>query len=131
MTILVDNFQWVLLVCGLLTFSLVQGVIAPRSILRSYFGEADPNAATQLLMRSWGALVATSGLFLIYAGFNPDVRQAALVVVGAGKLAFVLLLLTQAGRPLKGQALVAVVVDGLMVLIFAAYLFATQAGVAG
>ena len=83
------------------------------------------------LMRSWGALVATSGLFLVYAGFNPDVRQAALVVVGAGKLAFVLLLLTQAGRPLKGQALVAVVVDGLMVLIFAAYLFATQPGVAG
>lgn len=131
MNILVDNMQWVLLVCGLLTLSLVQGVFAPRTVLRSYFGETLDSPAAEMLMRSWAALVAISGLFLIYAGFNPDVRAAALVVVGAGKLVFVLLLLSQADRFLKGQALLAVIVDGLMVVLFAAYLLATQPALAG
>ena len=31
MTILVDNIQWVLLVAGLLTFSMIQATIAPRA----------------------------------------------------------------------------------------------------
>lgn len=131
MSILVDNMQWVLLVCGLLTFSLVQGVFAPGAVLRSYFGEAPDSPAAEMLTRNWAALVAIGGLFLIYAGFNPEVRPAALVVVGAGKVVFVLMVLSQADRFLKGQALVAVIVDGLMIVIFAAYLLATQPALAG
>lgn len=126
MSLLVDNIQWVLLVCGLLTFSLVQGVFAPRAVLKSYFGEAIDSAAAEMLTRNWAALVAIGGLFLIYAGFNPDIRAATLVVVGAGKLVFVMLILLNADRFLKGQALVAVIVDGLMVMLFATYLLATQ-----
>lgn len=130
MNLLVDNIQWVLLVCGLLTFSLAQGVFMPRAVWKSYFGETDPNEAAVMLLRSWAALVAISGLFLIYAGFNADVRPAALIVVGAGKLIFVLLILLQADRFMKGQAFLAVIIDGLMVVIFAAYLLATQPALA-
>jgi hypothetical protein len=39
---------------------------------------------------------------------------------------FVILILSDAKRFLKGQAVLAVVVDSLMVVIFAAYLLATQ-----
>ena len=126
MSLLIDNIQWVLLICGLLTFSLVQGVFAPRSVWISYFGETDPSKAAVMLLRSWASLVAISGLFLIYAAFTPDVRPAALIVVGAGKLVFVSLIVLQASRFMKGQARVAAIVDGLMVVIFAAYLLATQ-----
>lgn len=126
MGILVDNIQWVLLVCGLMTFSLVQGIVAPKSVWRTWFGEAEPSAGATMLMRSWASLVAFSGLFLIYAGFHPEVRPAALVVVGAGKAMFVTLILSDAKRFLKGQAVLAVVVDSVMVVIFAAYLLATQ-----
>lgn len=128
MDILVDNIQWVLLVCGLMTFSLVQGIVAPRSIWRTWFGEAEPSAAATLLMRSWASLVAFGGLFIIYAAFTPEVRSAALVMVGAGKAMFVTLILADAKRFLKGQAVLAVVVDSLMVAIFAAYLLATHLG---
>jgi hypothetical protein len=125
MTILVDNMQWVLLVCGLMTFSLIQAVFAPRATMRAYFGEAPESPAADMLMRNWGALVAAGGVLLIYAAFNPAIRPPVLVFVGAGKLVFILLVLSQAGRFLKGQARVAVVVDGAMVLLFAAYLLAT------
>lgn len=126
MAILVDNMQWVLLICGVLTFSLVQAVFAPRATMRAYFGEAPDSAAADMLMRNWGVLVAAGGALLVYAAFTPEVRPPVLIFIGAGKLAFILLVLSQAGRFFKGQARVAVIVDGLMVLLFAAYLLAVS-----
>lgn len=127
MSILTDNMQWVLLICGLLTLSMIQGLFAPRFTMRAYFGEAPDSPATDALMRSWSALVAISGLFLIYAGYTPSIRSASVIVVGAGKLFFVLLLLSQPKRFFRGQAVTAIFLDSLMVLVFAAYLAAAAA----
>lgn len=124
MSVLTNNIQWVLLICGLLTFSMIQGVFAPRFTMRAYFGEAPDSPAADALMRSWSALVAFSGIFLIYAGYTPAVREAAVAVVGAGKLFFVVLLLSQPKRFFRGQAVTAVILDSLMVIIFAVYLYA-------
>ena len=124
MNILTDNIQWVLLVCGLLTFSMIQAVFAPRAVMQSYFGEAPDSKAADLLVRNWGALVAAGGLLLIYAGFNPDIRPPVLIFIGAGKLVFIALVL-MAGNPTR-QARLAIVIDGLMIALFAAYLLATQ-----
>lgn len=127
MGILVDNIQWVLLVCGLLTFSMAQAVVAPRATMRAYFGEAPDSKAVDLLMRNWGMLVAAGGLLLIYAAFTPDIRPAALMYVGAGKLAFIVLVLLAGGQFFKKQAGLAIVIDGIMVALFGVYLVATQA----
>lgn len=124
MTILIDNMQWVLLVCGLLTFSMIQAVFAPRAVMQSYFGEAPDSKAVDLLVRNWGALIAAGGLLLIYAGFNPDIRPPILIFIGAGKLVFIALVL-MAGNPTK-QARLAIILDGIMIALFAAYLLATQ-----
>ena len=124
MSVLTNNIQWVLLICGLLTFSMIQGVFAPRFTMRAYFGEAPDSRAADALMRSWSALVAFSGIFLIYAGYTPAVREAAVAVVGAGKLFFVVLLLSQPKRFFRGQAVTAIILDSLMVIIFAVYLYA-------
>lgn len=126
MNILVDNMQWVLLVCGLLTVSLAQAVFAPRAAMRAYFGEAPESKATDLLMRNWGMLVAAGGVLLIVAAFLPDVRPVALVFVGLTKLSFITLVLLAGGSFLKTQAGLAIVIDGIMVALFAAYLVATQ-----
>ena len=126
MNILVDNMQWVLLVCGLLTVSLAQAVFAPRAAMRAYFGEAPESKATDLLMRNWGMLVAAGGVFLIVAAFLPDVRPVALVFVGLTKLSFITLVLLAGRSFLKTQAGLAIVIDGIMVALFAAYLVATQ-----
>ncbi len=126
MNILIDNMQWVLLVCGLLTVSLAQAVFAPRAAMRAYFGEAPESKATDLLMRNWGMLVAAGGVLLIVAAFLPDVRPVALVFVGLTKLSFITLVLLAGRSFLKTQAGLAIVIDGIMVALFAAYLVATQ-----
>lgn len=126
MTILTENMQWVLLVCGLLTLSMAQAIVAPRAVMRAYFGEAPESKATDLLMRNWGMLVAAGGALLIYAAFAPEARAVALPFVGLTKLAFIALLLAS-GRITK-QATLAVIIDGIMVVVFAAYLLTTQAG---
>lgn len=125
MSILVDNMQWVLLVCGLLTLSMIQAVFAPRATMRAYFGEAPDSKASDLLMRNWGMLVAAGGALLIYAGFAPEVRTLALLYVGATKAAFIVLVLLAGGPFLRKQAGLAIVIDGIMVALFAAYLLAT------
>src|SRR5690348_2840328 len=126
MAILVDNMQWVLLISGLLTLTMIQAVFAPRYASRAYFGETLDSPAAHLLMRNWGALVVAGGALLIYAAYSPDIRPPALIFVGAGKLVFILLIVTQAKRFFRGQAVTAVILDGLMVLLFAAYLVATS-----
>lgn len=128
MSLLVDNMQWVLLVCGLLTLSMIQAVFAPRATMRAYFGEAPDSKAADLLMRNWGMLVAAGGALLLYAAFTPGVRPVALVFVGLTKLSFITLVLMAGGAFLKKQAGLAVVIDGIMVVLFAAYLLATQGG---
>ncbi len=124
MTLLVDNMQWVLLVCGLLTLSMAQAIFAPRATMRAYFGEAPESRAVDLLMRNWGMLVAAGGALLIYAAFTPEARPVSLIFVGAGKLMFIALVLAAGGGFLKKQAGLAIVIDGIMVALFAAYLLA-------
>ena len=128
MSLLVDNMQWVLLVCGLLTLSMIQAVFAPRATMRAYFGEAPDSKAADLLMRNWGMLVAAGGALLVYAAFTPGVRPVALAFVGLTKLSFITLVLMAGGAFLKKQAGLAVVIDGIMIVLFAAYLLATQGG---
>ena len=126
MAILVDNMQWVLLVCGVVTFTMIQAVFVPRATMRAWFGEAPESPAAALLMRNWGALVAAGGLLLIYAAFNPEVRPVVLIFVGAGKLAFIALVLSLGKRFLRKQAGLAVIIDSVMVTLFTAYLLAAQ-----
>ena len=124
MNILIDNMQWVLLACGVLTTTMIQAVFFPNSTMRAYFGEPAATPAAEMLMRTWGALVTIAGVFLVYAAFTPAIRPAALLSVGAGKLAFIVLMASQPGRFLKGQGLIAVIIDSLMLALFAAYLWA-------
>lgn len=123
---LVDNMQWVLLGSGLLTFSMIQAVFAPRATMRAYFGESVETPASILVTRNWGALIAAGGLLLVYVAFYPDARPVALIFVGAGKLVFIALVLSHGGAFMKKQAGLAVVLDSLMVAVFAAYLIAAH-----
>jgi hypothetical protein len=123
---LVDNMQWVLLACGLLTVSMIQAVFAPRATMRAYFGETAESPASMLIARNWGALIAGGGLLLIYVAFYPAARSVALIFVGAGKLMFIALVLSKGQAFLKKQAGLAVVLDSVMVALFAAYLLAAQ-----
>jgi len=124
MTWLVRHFQWIMLVSGLLTASMIYVAIAPQAALLSIFGETFEGPLADVIVRTWGALIALVGAMLIYGAFKPASRPLVLTVAGASKLFFIALVLMHGDRFLARQAGVTVVVDSIMVVLFAAYLLA-------
>jgi hypothetical protein len=126
MTWLIAKMKWVMLVSGALTLTMVQAAIAPNSALRGTFGETLEGPLAEIVVRNWGALIALVGAMLIYGAFKPHVRELVLVVAGLSKIIFITLILTFGTQYLGHQAGVAIAVDSVMVLLFIAYLFATN-----
>jgi hypothetical protein len=74
-----------------------------------------------IVVRNRGALIALVGAMLICGARTPAVRPTALTVAGASKAIFVALVLWHGRRFLGYQAGIAVLVDVLWVVVFAAY----------
>jgi hypothetical protein len=119
---ILNNIQPVLLVSGILTFSMVLMMLAPRFALRATFGEAAEGRVADLVSRSWGEMIAASGLMLIYAACHPEARLPILLYSIAGKAGFIVLTLSKGYR--RMNAMTAVVADAIMVALFAWYLLA-------
>jgi hypothetical protein len=114
--------KWIMLVSGLLTFTMVYAAIAPHEALRSSFGESLDGAVADIVVRNWGALIALVGAMLVYGAYAPHVRVLVLSVAAISKVVFIGLVLSYGARFLSYQAGVAVVVDGVMVAVFGLYL---------
>lgn len=97
--------------------------IAPEAALRSTFGEALTGPVAEVVVRNWGALIALVGAMLIYGARKPALRPLALTVAGTSKAIFIALVLSHGGRFLTHQAGIAILVDLVWVVVFAAYLF--------
>lgn len=123
MDIIVTQFKWVMLAGGLATLTMLQAAIAPRAAFRTMFGDEPAEPLTLLLARNWGVLVALTGAMLLWGAFHPEVRTLVLLVAGVSKLAFIGLVLSH--PPYRRKAIVPLMVDGLLVALFAAYLVAT------
>jgi hypothetical protein len=123
MDILVAQFKWVMLVGGLLTMSMLLMALAPRRASRMMFGAAPQDPLALMLARNWGAMIFFSAGMLVWGAFHAEVRPLVLTVCAAGKLTFIGLVL---GQPaFRAKAMAAVVIDGLLVALFVAYLIAT------
>jgi hypothetical protein len=120
------HIKWIMLISGALTSTMFYAALSPQAALVSNFGEALDGPLATLIVRNWGALVGMVGLMLIYGAFNPPVRPLVLVVAGASKVSFIALVLSNGGRYLGYQAGAAVVLDSVMVLVFAWYLLASR-----
>ena len=123
MDIIVTQFKWVMLAGGLATLTMLQAAIAPRAAFRTMFGDEPAEPLTLLLARNWGVLVALTGAMLLWGAFHPEVRTLVLLVAGVSKLAFIGLVLSH--PPYRRKAIVPLMVDGLLVALFAVYLVAT------
>jgi hypothetical protein len=126
MSWIVANIRPIMILSGVLTLTMVYAVIAPEAALRSTFGESVTGPVANIVVRNWGALIALIGAMLIYAAGKPALRPLALTIAGASKAVFIALVLSHGGRFLPYQAGIAVVVDLLWVVVFAAYLFAIR-----
>jgi hypothetical protein len=116
------NFKWVMLVAGLLTCSMLIGLVSPDFSLKSNFGETLEGQSFEIIVRNWAALIGIMGIMLIYGAFVPSVRRFALVTAGLSKLIFITLILSMGTDYLEFGAGTAVIADSIMIVLFATYL---------
>jgi hypothetical protein len=126
MSWIVVNIHRIMIVSGLLTLTMVYAAIAPDAALRSTFGESLSGPVANIVVRNWGALIALIGAMLIYGAHKPALRPLTVTVAGTSKAIFIALVLSHGQRFLGYQAGIAVVVDLLLVLVFATYLMALR-----
>jgi hypothetical protein len=115
------NIRWIMLIAGALTCTMVYAAIAPQAALRSTFGEALEGPLAEIVVRNWGVLITLIGAMLLYGAYHPPVRPLVLAVAGTSKMVFIGLVLAHGGRYL-GHAGLAIAVDVVLVVLFAAYL---------
>lgn len=130
MTWLTAQIRWIMLVAGVLTCTMLYAAIAPSAALRSTFGEGLEGPVAEIVVRNWGTLIGLVGLMLVYGASRPAVRRLVLGVATVSKLTFITLVLVFGRQFLGQQAGVVLVVDGIWVLLFAAYLLGTPRSVA-
>ena len=121
MSWIVHHIERVLIVSGALTFGVALMAIAPRLVSRFTFGETADGALGNLISRSWGEMVAASGLLLIYAAYHAEARLPILLYSIAGKTGFIALVLSDE-QFRRQRAMQAALADAIMVALFAWYL---------
>ena len=126
MSWIVRGMKWIMLLSGLLTCTMLYAAVAPQAALVSTFGESIDGPLAEIVVRNWGALIALIGVMLIYGAYNPASRGLVLTVAGVSKVVFIALVLVYGQQYLGHQVSVAIVVDLVMVLIFASYLIAAR-----
>jgi hypothetical protein len=123
---IVANIDWVLVVCGVLTCSMLLMAVAPKVAMLATFGEVAEGPVANLIARSWGAMIFASGLMLIYAASHAQARLPILLYSIAGKLGFIVLVLAEPRFRRRPSALIAVAGDLAIVALLGWYLLATE-----
>jgi hypothetical protein len=123
---IIRNIHRLMILSGVLTLTMVYAAIAPQAALQSTFGASISGPVGDLVVRNWAALIGLVGAMLIYAARKPELRPLALTVAGASKAIFVILVVSHGRLFLSHQAGIAVIVDSLWVVVFAAYLLNTR-----
>lgn len=122
-------FVAIMVISGLLTLTMLYAAVSPVAASQSFFQETPEGAMASIVVPNWGVLIGLMGALLLYGAFHAPSRKLALVVAGASKIAFIVLILMQGDHYLGGlQA--ALIVDGVMVVLFAVYLVIGKPGVA-
>ena len=123
---IITNIKWIMVVSGVLTATMIYAAIAPAAALQATFGETLDEPLARIIVRNWGALIALVGGMLLYGAFRPPARSLVLIVAGASKAIFIILVLSQGARYLSEQAGIAVAIDSVMTALFAWYLLASR-----
>lgn len=126
MRMLSDNIKPVMLTSGALTCTMLYAAFFPEAALQSTFGESISGPAAEMVVRNWGVLIFLIGALLIRGAFDPAIRGAALLAAGVSKAAFIALVLAGGSQYLSQGAALPVAVDGVMVVLFTAYLIAPR-----
>jgi hypothetical protein len=108
-----------MIVSGLLTCTMLFAAADPSGAMLAIFGAPLDGPAAEIVVRNWGVLIGLVGAMLIYGAFRPQVQALVLVVAIVSKLAFAGLVLANMRDLPGGNALIAVGVDLVWVVLFA------------
>jgi uncharacterized membrane protein YozB (DUF420 family) len=126
MTLITSNIKWILIIAGALTATMAYAAIAPQGAMMSSFGATLEGPLANIIVRSWGLMVTLIGAMLILSAFRPKYRRLVMSAAAIGKLFLVALIVIEGGA-IMTAALPVVIFDGLVVLIFAAYVLGGHA----
>ena len=122
MRFFIKYFKWIMLVSGILTCTMLTGLFAPQYLVQSNFGEGIEGAAAEIIVRNWSALIGLMGIMLIAGAFDRSIRRFCLLIAGISKLIFILLVLSIGTSYLEQGIGTAIIVDSVMIVLYAAYL---------
>jgi hypothetical protein len=125
MNFIIKNIKWVMLVSGVLTFTMFYGLFAPQAALESMFGTSFDGTLENIVIRSWSALVGLIGAILIYGSFSQNNRVFSISVAAFSKVVFVSLVLLY-GQEFLGKAASAIAMDCVVIILSGVYLFAVR-----
>jgi hypothetical protein len=126
MSWIVTNIYWVLIVCGVLTTTMLFPMIAPCRAFKLIFGEVPDGPLSKLLARNWGQIIFSTGLLLFYAACHEEARLPILMFASFTKLTFASLVISNGGRYAKKMAMQLACGDLTMVGLFVWYLIAVS-----
>lgn len=119
---IVAKMKWIMVVSGVLTFSMIYAAVAPQAALNSTFGASLEGPLAEIIVRNWGVMIALVGAMLIYGAYKPICRPLILTLASVGKLTFITLVLTYGRQYLGSQAGVVILIDLVMVSLYLSYL---------
>ena len=120
------NIKWILVVAGIFTLGMLYAAFAPFAALRTLFGESLDGPVANMVVRNWGALIALIGAMILYAAYRPVVRRFVLAVTGLSKVVFIALVIGGGNQFLGHPIAIAAIIDILIVMLFAGYLWTTR-----
>jgi hypothetical protein len=112
------HVRWIMLMAGLLTFTMVYAALAPQAALQKTFGATLEGPLAEIIVRNWGTLIALIGVMLIYGAYRPAVRALVLVIAGVSKIVFIALVLAFGPEHLTQPLVVSIAVDAVLVVLF-------------
>lgn len=120
------NIKWIMLVAGVFTFGLIYAFVAPWAALQTLFGASLAGPVANMVVRNWGALIALVGAMILYGAYRPAVRRFVLGTTAISKVFFVGLVIAGGSDFLGHLIAIAALVDIVVVVLFAAYLWTTR-----
>jgi uncharacterized membrane protein YozB (DUF420 family) len=120
MTLITANIKWILIITGAVTMTMLYAAIAPQAAMMQSFGATLEGPLAEVIVRSWGMMVTLIGAMLILSAFRPKYRRMMMTAAAFGKAFLIIMILIQGGA-IMAASMPVVIFDGLVVLIYAAY----------
>ncbi|HRP10390.1 MAG TPA: hypothetical protein PLK37_05095 [Terricaulis sp.] len=111
----------VMLLSGVLTLTMLLPSFPPALAGRAMFDGLVADGIAPVVFSNWRILIGASGALLIAGALFQPLRVPALIFAMLSKAGFIALVITRGYLESLGQA---VAVDGVMIVLFAAFLVA-------